>query len=77
MEGVYSFEYCEMIYESSYGTMSLHKSKSGAYKAMREYILSSYSDWYNERIIYGKYGNGREKFGSYERWRIIKIEIYD
>jgi len=35
---VYEFLYCGCIFESSYATVSIHKTKQGAYKAMRDTI---------------------------------------
>jgi len=31
---VYSFHYCSCVYESAFATMSLHRTKKGAYDAM-------------------------------------------
>lgn len=53
---VYEFRYCDCIYEGGYVTVSLHKTKAGAYKAMRKYKLDKYIEWYDSRIKWGKFG---------------------
>lgn len=68
---IYEFLYCSCIYESSYSTMSLHKTKLGAYKAMRKHLIDSYTQWYDDRILYGKWKNCLMKFGETECWSIV------
>lgn len=34
---IYEFLYCDCIHESSYATLSLHKTKEGAEKAMKKH----------------------------------------
>lgn len=41
---IYSAEYCENIYESSFGVISLHKTKQGAYFAMRKHKLKTWDE---------------------------------
>lgn len=73
-EEVYSFQYCGCIYESSVATMSLHKTKKGAYKAMRAFIEKGYAEWRDDGYLYGKkmftYGDG-------ESWRVVPISIQE
>lgn len=72
---VYQFLYCSCIYESDWRTMSIHKTKLGAYKAMKNWLISEYLDWYNRRITYGKcYG---DSFAPHKAWGIEKIKILD
>ena len=33
---VYAFEWCDCVYESAFGVVSLHDTKKGAYVAMRK-----------------------------------------
>ncbi len=35
---VYQAMYCDCIHESAYGTISIHKTKEGAEKALRLYL---------------------------------------
>ncbi len=51
---IYEFLYCSCIYESSYATMSLHRTKAGAYKAMKKHKIDTYMEWYDKRALYGK-----------------------
>jgi len=45
MDYVYEFIYNSCVYESSARTMSIHKSISGAYKAMKTHRLKTYNEW--------------------------------
>jgi len=74
---LYEFLYCSCIYESSYQTMSLHKTKWGAYLAMRKFIESNYASWYDRRILYGKNKWLAEKFGETERWKVSPIKVLE
>lgn len=72
MKHVWAFKYIPCIYESVWGTVSLHKTAQGAYKAMRTDLLEAYKTWYDDRIMYGK---GGAEFAYFERWAVVKIEI--
>lgn len=48
MEYVYEFLYCGCIYESSYATMSVHKTIRGAYNAMKAHRLKTFNEWRKE-----------------------------
>lgn len=74
---IYQFLYCGCIHESSYATISVHKSKLGAYKAMNKYLNEQYNNWYNDRIIYGKERTHIDKFGIHESWTISSIDLKD
>lgn len=39
---IFAFEWCYCIFESDFTTMSLHKTKAGAYRAMRKFLLNEY-----------------------------------
>jgi hypothetical protein len=71
---IYGFEYTSCIYESSFETMSLHRTKSGAYKAMRDFLEREYAQWRDDNL---KYGKSLFKFGYFERWRIVDMEILE
>lgn len=72
---IYEFLYCSCIFESAYGTISLHRTKAGAYKAMRKHIMTKYQKWYDERILYGKDRRWGHKFGCHEAWRVGEQEL--
>ena len=74
-EYVYEFIYNDCIHESSYATISTHKTLKGAYNAMRKFIYGSYLEWNDERIRFGK-SKGEKPFYA-ERWRINKKELLD
>ena len=73
---IYEFIYTSCIYESASATMSMHRTKLGAYKAMREFILTDYTQWYDQRIMYGK-GDRRweDKYGTHCRWGVRSQEL--
>lgn len=65
MNQIFEFIYTDCIYESAMATMSTHRTKKGAYKAMRAFLNTDYMQWYNERIEYGKYDKSRtSKYGT-------------
>jgi hypothetical protein len=51
---IYEFLYCSCIYESSYAPISLHRTKAGAYKAMKKHKVDTFMERYDKRYLYGK-----------------------
>jgi hypothetical protein len=78
MTEVFEFVYTDCIYESAMATLSLHKTKKGAYNAMRDFLVNGYMEWYNERIMYGKpkdwFGTA-DKFGTHCAWAVRSIAL--
>jgi len=72
MTQVFEFIYTDCIYESAMATISLHRTKKGAYKAMREFLETGYADWRDEGILYGKQ---HFKFGTHCAWAVRPIEL--
>ncbi len=72
---IYEFLYCSCVFESAYGTMSLHRTKTGTYLAMRNHITIEYEKWYDERIRFGKDRRWGHKFGCHETWAIGYQEL--
>ena len=72
---IYEFLYCDCIHESAFATISIHKTKIGAYKAMRNYLTTEYQKWYDRRIKRGKIRIGVNKFGQHEDWFIQTREL--
>ncbi len=64
---IYSFDYNYDYYESSFTTMSLHKTKKGAYEAMKEFISKEYECYRSSSV----------KLGTFERWRITTHKLLD
>lgn len=72
---LYEFLYCDCIYESGYVTISLHQSKAGAYKAMREYITKKAIDERDNHLLFG---GRRWSIGNpftMERWKVKPINV--
>lgn len=74
LDCVYGFIYTECTYDSNYRTISVHRTKKGAYNEMRTFLIKQYLDWYNDRITYGKYAGDRW-CGENERWSIHTIKL--
>lgn len=72
MTEVFEFVYTDCIYEGAMATLSLHRTKKGAYKAMREFLTNGYMKWYNERIMRGK---PKDKFGTHCAWAVRSIAL--
>ena len=75
---IYQFLFCHCTFEGGWTTMSLHKTKRGAYFAMRKYIVAKYMEEYNFRFIYGK----DNSFGAWKTfwdksYKISEIEVLD
>jgi hypothetical protein len=75
MTEVFEFVYTDCIYESAMATLSLHRTKKGAYKAMREFLEIEYANWYNEQILYGKDRKWGYKFGTHCAWAVRSIAL--
>ena len=70
MTEVFEFVYTDCIYESAMATLSLHKTKKGAYKAMREFLETEYAQWREDGIRYGKQ---QIKFGTDDDLKFCQI----
>jgi hypothetical protein len=74
----FAFLHNEMIEESAYATMSIHLSKEGAEKAMKEHKQKAFLEWqreFDERIE--RHGDSFTQlpFGSFKDWFVSEIEI--
>lgn len=78
---VYEFLFNGCIYESSAATMSLHKTKHGAWKAMNKWLNNRFIEEYDFRNKHGKFKEdelcGAWKVGVHEWWGIGEIELLD
>ena len=64
--------YTSCIYESSYATVSIHKTKLGAFKELQRRKRLEYDEWYNSRLLYGK---SSDKFMKYEDFKLGTITV--
>ena len=78
IEKIYAFEYCPCIHESSYGVVSLHRTRKGAEIAMEFHrnALKTEYDVYHKYII-EDLPDYPYSFGKFERWKVVEIEIQD
>ena len=77
-ESAWGFVYCPCIHESAFCTISLHKSKEGAEKAMEWHREEKRKEWQKIVDWDKKDGGGYAEmcpFGSMEVWRVDEIEI--
>ena len=74
---VFEFIYTDCIYDGAMATISLHRTKKGAYQAMKKFIVAEYMTWYNDRIVHGKNTSfyGVDKFGRNSAWGVASIEL--
>jgi hypothetical protein len=70
---VYAFEWCDCIYESAFGVVSLHSTKTGAYKAMRARLMDEAEEDRGDRILHG-FAKGW-KGSRFKDWRVREIEV--
>jgi len=69
---VWAFEWCDSVYESAFGMVSLHVSCAGAYWAMRERLLA---EWTERRESDIRYGKNRYGVLCHQAWRVRCIEV--
>ena len=71
---IYAFVYSSNTWESAAATMSLHKTKEGAEKAMeshREFMRKHYNEYFSEKH------KKQYPFGLDQSWGIEEIEVKD
>lgn len=88
---LYEFVYCGMTEESSYATISLHRTREGAEKAMEKHKAEEKIKYDKQMQRYveswKKEGNDEEtikvlsesigEFGRFQDWGINEIEVVD
>lgn len=75
---VYGFCYSDSVMSEGTRVKSLHITKYGAYKAMNAFINKKYMDWYNNRIMYGKFDSlfsSARSFHFDKHWSVCEIEL--
>lgn len=63
---VYAAEYNPIIFESSYGIISLHQTREGAEKAMEHHKKQTAKEWRR---------TGYDGVRDYEKWQVREIEV--
>lgn len=77
---IYEALYCCCIHESAYATISLHKTKKGAEKAVREHkklIKKEWDDSHKGNSKEAKYFRSRFKWNGMVDWDIKETELND
>lgn len=70
---IYIFYYNYCIHESAATAMSLHKTKAGAYNAMKKHLYYEYDLWLKQ----DKWNRLHFKFGCFESWFIREEVLND
>lgn len=72
---IYAFQWCDSVFESGFEVVSLHASKVGAYRAMRDYLLRECERDREDAIrngeCYRKGWNGLR----HKAWRVHGFEV--
>lgn len=71
---LFEFVYCGMTEESSYSTISIHRTREGAEKAMNKHKENAHQEWKKNYPV-GSYEPF--PFGRFEDWDVKEIEITD
>lgn len=88
---LYEFLYCSCVFESGYRTISVHKTKRGAYKAMNKWLNDKYWKEWDLRMKLGKEkpflykdDNGIQRYilpawrcFIYQAWTVKEIELFE
>lgn len=69
---VFEALYNPMTEESSYGTLSIHSSKEGAERAIKEHKEEALKMW---RKLYPTKDDEPFEFGTFEDWDVREIEV--
>lgn len=72
---IYLALYNDMIEESSYATISAHKTKQGARNALAKHVREQKKE-HDEDFQY-VVKEMRYRFGLFERWYVKEIELLD
>jgi hypothetical protein len=86
---IYEFLYCSSVFESAYASISLHKTKRGAWKAMNKWLNERYWREWDIRMKIGKEKpyfykdeQGKQKYllgvwrcGVHEAWTIGEQDL--
>lgn len=65
---IYAAEYNPIIFESSYGTISLHKTREGAEKAIEQHKNATIKEWKK---------SGFDGVRDYEKWQVRELKVLE
>lgn len=65
---VYLAQYNPCVYESSYGTVSIHTTKEGAERVIKKMKAEKLVEWT---------GLGYETIPDYEQWQVREMEVIE
>jgi hypothetical protein len=82
---IYAFQWTSCVYESAFFTVSLHKTRLGAYKAMRGMLLEEWESNFKIRIHGEKLEADTRYFRlrggdhplEFERWKVVTMEVLE
>ena len=76
---LYEFLYNGCVYESSPATISIHRTREGAYKAMNEHREEKYKQFLEDMEKMRRLDLPTEhfEFGEYEEWDVHEILLQD
>lgn len=74
---IYEFLYNSSTEESSYATISLHRTKEGAEEAMKKHKAKEKRKWSKLYKNEPEFINGTLKFGQYQDWAIGEQKLLD
>ena len=77
-ETVYAFMYCDCVFESAFATISLHRSKEGAEKAMEAHKAEK-KEWHDKMYADEEVADSSWdiEFGEFEAWCVEPVEILE
>lgn len=73
---VYAFLYCSCVHESAAKTVSVHRSKAGAYRAMRAHRVAMCVAHREVNIKYGKNTWGF-RYDTHHWWGMSEMDVLD
>lgn len=80
---LFGFFHCSCVYESGHSLVSLHRSKAGAYKAMRRNILAQWEDHFGVSKTHIHMGRGHWEYWRHMKpmdsmlWTVKAVEVLD
>lgn len=76
---LYEFLYCSCIHESGSATMSLHRTKEGAERAMEAHKAERQKEWDERAARWAKEGSSlaRTDLEDMESWHVAAIQLLD
>lgn len=75
---IYEALYCSCIHESSFATLSLHRTRAGAEKAVQDHKDKIKKEWEKEQAEFKKEGlESRFPWDFVQEWDIQETELLD